>query len=68
MGDETTAEAKVSLAEQLIKKLGLSSLFKASLRDSNYSGTTVDVALIGTDLVPVAFAPAFKMLKSDSPK
>jgi hypothetical protein len=49
--------AKISLGAQLVKRLGLGSGFEASGSGGDNSANTVD--LVGTDSVPVAYAPAF---------
>jgi hypothetical protein len=50
-------DAKLSFGTQLLNKLGLGSTFKASVNGGDDSANTVD--LVGTSLIPVAFAPAF---------
>lgn len=49
--------AKISFGAQLLKRLGLGSGFEASGSGGDNSANTVD--LVGTDSIPVAFAPAF---------
>jgi len=55
--DTLAGDAKLSFGNQLLNKLGLGSTFKASVNGGDNSANTVD--LVGTSLVPVAFAPAF---------
>jgi hypothetical protein len=51
------ANAKLSLAQQFIEKLGLGSTFKASAGGD--SKATEAIVIEGKEAVPVAFAPAF---------
>jgi hypothetical protein len=49
--------AKLSFGAQLVKRLGLGSSFEASGSGGDNSDNTFD--LVGTNSIPVAFAPAF---------
>jgi hypothetical protein len=52
--------AKLSFGDQLLKRLGLGSGFVASGSGGDNSANTVD--LVGTNSIPVAFAPAFVVI------
>jgi hypothetical protein len=55
--DTLGGAASLSLGAQLLKTLGLGSSFVASGSGGDNSANTVD--LVGTNSIPVAFAPAF---------
>lgn len=54
--DTRAAEAKVSLVDSLMKKLGLHGGFKAEARGEEQTSTNIDI--VAKEIVPVAFAPA----------
>jgi hypothetical protein len=60
--DKAAGDAEISFVEQLIKRLGLGSNFKASVGGGAYSNAMVDIR--SENIVPVALKPAYVVTSS----